>query len=80
MEKMVDGVAVPLTADEIAARQAEEQEWADKQWEREMAKTDKDLTRFMEDTMDAVGVENYPQSWQDKNAAKKAKRAEKPEQ
>ena len=48
MKKMVNGIIVDMTADEIAERQAEELAWANGAFDRAMAdlraKRDKDLT------------------------------------
>ena len=48
-------------------------------WEREIAALDADMPRWAEDLWDVVGIETAPQFVQDKHAAKKTKRAEKPE-
>ena len=47
-------------------------------WEQEMQALDKDMPRWAEDLWDAVGIQNAPVYVQEKHAAKKVKRAEKP--
>jgi len=51
--KKIDGVTVPLTAQEEIERDAEETKWANAQpmndWKASMQGTDHDMPRFLED-------------------------------
>lgn len=56
--KLVNGEIVPMTAEEIAARQAEEAvylaEKPFKDWQSRMAETDAKIPRYVEDLIDGV--------------------------
>ena len=50
MKKIVNGVSVDLTADEIAARQAEEKEWTDDALARAQARLRRRRNRLLAET------------------------------
>jgi hypothetical protein len=56
--KLVNGEVVPMTAQEIAERQAEEAAWLaekpEKEWQARMAATDAKIPRYVEDLIDGV--------------------------
>jgi len=56
--KLVNGEIVPMTAEEIAARQAEEAAWEASrplaQWQARMAATDSKVPRYVEDLIDGI--------------------------
>lgn len=56
--KLVNGEEVPMSAEEIAQRQAEEQAWSDgeqdREWEDKIKATDAKIPRYVEDIIDAL--------------------------
>jgi hypothetical protein len=56
--KLVNGEPIPMTAQEIAERQAEEAAWeagrADREWQEKIKKTDAKIPRYVEDIIDAL--------------------------
>lgn len=50
MKKMVNGELIDMTADEISARQAEEQEWNDSAFDRSMVQLRVKRNRLLEET------------------------------
>ena len=58
MKKMVNGVIVDCTQEEIFARRAEEAAWeegrAERDWKTRIAATDSGLPRYVEDIIDAM--------------------------
>jgi hypothetical protein len=85
MQKLVNGQLVNLTAEEIAARLAEEATNLIakplRDWEHAMAETDVTMPRVVEVIYDVLTNPQkaaLPTEFKDSVAAKKAKRAEKP--
>ena len=77
------GVELVLTPEEEAARDVEEQEWADAQpmndWLENMATTDHGMPRYAEDILDSIADKSgVAQITLDKLQAKKDLRATKP--
>lgn len=84
--RMVNGVAVPLTPDEEAARDVEElageRRRALRQWKQDLAALDQRMPRALEDLIEAQAADvraKLPQETTDRLAAKKSLRAAKPE-
>ena len=48
--KMVDGETIPLTAEEEAQRDLEEQQWEDSEFDREIAKLRKERNKLLAET------------------------------
>jgi len=73
---------VDLTPEEVSVRDAKALDHAENidlwLWEREMAKTDPEMPRIIEDILDKIGIDGLPQETIDVYNNKKAKRAEKP--
>ena len=86
MMKMVNGVSVPMTENEIANRQAEELAWESGAGERERQKlvtdlkqSDAGMARVIEDIYDVLTEEQkavLPQSVKDKIEQRRALRAQ----
>lgn len=47
------------------------------EWKARMVELDGKLPRFLEDIMDAVGIENFPEFWKEIYAEKKQARSER---
>lgn len=58
LTKLVNGKRVPLTADELTARRAEEAAYEAvkdmMEWKREISETDSVIPRYVEDIIDAL--------------------------
>ena len=83
--KLLDGVEVPFTAEEEAARDAEEAAWAAakpmQDWLAQMQSSDANMTRIEEDIIDALDdatKQRLNQEVMGKYNAKKALRGSKP--
>jgi hypothetical protein len=83
--KQTGSVEVPFTDEEETARDAEEQALTDgtplRVWKNDMAATDADIPRQLEDIYDALQADaqaRVPQITRDKITAKKTLRGEKP--
>ena len=87
--KLVNGEVIPMTAEEIAARQTEEQAWhrgkADREWQSRIAATDKEMPRYLEDLIDSLDrliplKDNLSSQLLDAYDLKKSIRSEKPQE
>lgn len=83
--KLVNGEIVPMSAEEIAQRQAEEQAWSDgeldREWEAKIKATDAKIPRYVEDIIDALDAPTkakIAQKTLDLYEEKKLIRSEKP--
>jgi len=82
LTKLVNGVRQNLTTLEISTRSAEEIDtlaglvYSD--WMNEIRALDVDMPRYIEDMMNAMGVNNFPEIMQERYNAKQDMRAEKP--